>query len=67
MQGWKEEFPDIMQREKVYDLKIDPLIDEFEKFLESKWNGLPYRRQYDMTLDELYQMVTGLDYAEHNA
>ena len=47
--------------------KIDPLIDEFEKFLESKWNGLPYRRQYDMTLDELYQMVTGSDYAEHNA
>ena len=64
MQGWLEEFPDIMQREKVHGFeKIDPLINEFEQHLYKKWNGLPYRRQYDMTLDELYIMVTGQDYA----
>jgi len=67
MQGWREEFPNIMNREKVHGFeKIDPLIDEFEGFLYKKWDGLPYRRQYDMTLDELYIMVTGKNYAANS-
>jgi len=63
LQGWQEEFPNIIPREKLHGFeKIDPLINEFEKFLENKYKGLPYRRQYDMTLDELYYMVTGKGY-----
>ena len=64
LQGWQEEFPNVIPREKVHGFEnIDPLIDEFEKSLEKKYNGLPFRRQHEMTLDELYIMVTGSDYA----
>ena len=67
LQGWQEEFPNVIPREKLHGFeKVDPLINEFEKFLNNKFNGLPYRRQYEMSLDELYVMVTGQDYVANN-
>tara|TARA_B100000242_G_C42891282_1_gene413458 strand:- start:197 stop:799 length:603 start_codon:yes stop_codon:yes gene_type:complete len=67
LQGWQEEFPNVIPREKLHGFeKVDPLINEFEKFLNNKFKGLPYRRQYEMSLDELYVMVTGQDYVANN-
>lgn len=68
LQGWREEYPNVLPRNKVHGFEnIDPLINEFEKFLDYKFGGLIYRRQYEMTLDELYIMTTGQDYAANNA
>ena len=67
LQGWQEEFPNVIPREKLHGFeKVDPLINEFEKFLNNKFKGLPYRRQYEMSLDELYIMVTGQDYVAND-
>lgn len=66
-EGFSEEFPMmIKRRKKVGFEKCEDQIKEFEEFLKSKYNGLPYRRQSELTLDEMWIALTGKDYAANN-
>ena len=56
----------IKRRKKVGFEKCEDQIKEFEEFLKSKYNGLPYRRQSELTLDEMWIALTGKDYAANN-
>jgi len=56
--GYKEAYPDLLQRDKKTGMEpIDSLINEFERFLEKKNNGLPYRQVVPRTLDELRKEI----------
>jgi len=56
--GYREAYPDLLQRDKKTGMEqIDSLIDEFERFLEKKNNGLPYRQVVPKTLDELRKEI----------
>lgn len=62
--GYREAYPNLIERNKQTGFeKIDILVDEFENFLQQKYNGLPYRQSVDRTIDELYQDITGTNYA----
>jgi hypothetical protein len=61
--GFREMYPDLIERTKQTGFeKTDSLINEFELFLEKKYNGLPYRQVVDRTLDELWLEITGNNY-----
>jgi hypothetical protein len=56
--GYREAYPDLLQRDKKTGMEpIDSLINEFEQFLEKKYNGLPYRQVVPRTLDELRKEI----------
>ena len=40
---------------------------QIEDFLKVKYNGLPFRRQSELTLDEMWVALTGKDFAANNA
>jgi hypothetical protein len=64
--GFREIYPDLIERKKYTGFElIDPVIDEFEQFLLKKYNGnLPFRGFKDRSLDELWQEICGISYAE---
>lgn len=52
--GYREAFPDMLTRVKQTGFeKIDNIINEFEKFLEKRNNGLHYRQSCDRPFLEL--------------
>lgn len=60
--GYREAYPNMIDRVKKTGFeKIETLITEFEKHLEKKYNGLPYRSFFDRSLEdfnlELYGTV----------
>ena len=56
--GYKEAYPDLLERTKKTGMEpIDSLINEFEKFLEKKNNGLIYRQVVPRTLEELRKEI----------
>lgn len=60
--GYREAYPDLIQRTKHTGFeKITQITDEFEKFLEKKYQGLPYRQTVDRTLPQLYNEITNGD------
>jgi hypothetical protein len=69
MQGFLEEFPDMIPRQKKIGFEsCENIISEFEGFLEKKYNGLPYRRIYSQSLDEIWTNITGKPFnAANNA
>ena len=61
--GYREIYPDMIKRAKKTGFeKIDFIVNEFELFLQKKYNGLPYRQSVDMTLNELCVKITGKSY-----
>ena len=61
--GYREVYPDILERKKQTGFEnIDHLVVEFEKHLENKYNGFPYRQYVDRTLDQLWLDITGHAY-----
>ncbi len=66
-EGFSEEFPSMIpRRKKVGFEKCENIIKEFETFLHSKYNGLPFRRQSELSLDEMWIALTKKDYAANN-
>lgn len=58
--GYREAYTDLLERKKQTGFeKIDTLIDEFEKHLINKYNGLIYRGTHVRTLDQLWTEITG--------
>jgi hypothetical protein len=56
--GYREAYPDLLHRDKKTGMEpIDSLINEFERFLEKKNNGLLYRQVVPRTLDELKKEI----------
>ena len=56
--GFREMYPDLIERTKQTGFeKINTLIDEVEKKLIDKYNGLPYRQTVDRTMPEFYNMI----------
>lgn len=52
--GYREAYPDLIERTKQTGFeKIDFLVEEMEKFLIVKNNGLHYRNYYPRTIDNL--------------
>jgi hypothetical protein len=52
--GYREAFPDLIERKKKTGFETcDHLIIEFEQFLEKKYRGLPFRRYFDRTFDQV--------------
>lgn len=52
--GYRETYPDLIERRKQTGFeKVDPLINEFELFLKTKYKGLPFRQYVDRTIGEL--------------
>jgi hypothetical protein len=61
--GYREVYPELLDRKKQTGFeKIESLINEFELFLQKKYNGLPYRQFVDRTLDDLWLEITGQSY-----
>lgn len=61
--GYREAHPDLIERKKQTGFEqIDTLIDEFEKHLIKKYNGLIYRGTHIRTLDQLWTEITGHEY-----
>jgi hypothetical protein len=55
--GYREAYPDMISRIKKTGFEtVDPLIAEFEKYLATKYNGLPYRGTVIRTLDQILQL-----------
>jgi len=66
-EGFSSEFPDMIPRKKKVGFeKCEDVISEFESFLKKKYNGLPFRRQSEYTLDEMWFKITGKNYAANN-
>lgn len=60
MQGFKEAVPDLIPRKKKIGFEdCENLISEFDDFLYKKYNGHPFRRFEEFTLDEIYNKITG--------
>jgi hypothetical protein len=56
LQGYREAYPDMITRTKKTGFEyIDALAYEFEVFLKSKYNGLPYRNYYIRPFDKLLE------------
>lgn len=52
--GYREAFPDLIERRKQTGFEsCEVLISEFEKFIEEKYNGLPFRRYFDRSPDQV--------------
>lgn len=61
--GYREAYPDLIERKKQTGFEqIDTIIDEFEKHLIKKYNGLIYRGTHIRTLDQLWTEITGHEY-----
>lgn len=57
LQGYKEAYPEMINRVKKTGFEsIDPLIDSFEKHLEKKYNGLPFRGTVKRTMSQIRQL-----------
>jgi hypothetical protein len=57
LQGYKEVYPEMINRVKKTGFeKIDDLINDFEKHLETKYNGLPFRGTVSRTLSQIQQL-----------
>jgi hypothetical protein len=37
--------------------KIEPIINEFEKFLYKKYNGFPYRGIVQRSIEEIFKLL----------
>lgn len=58
--GYREVYPDLIDRKKQTGFeKTDSLVNEFELFLQKKYNGLPYRQYVDRTPDQLKLEILG--------
>ena len=58
--GYREAYPDLIERKKQTGFeKVDPLIDEFELFLQTKYKGLPYRQSVDRPITNLTNEILG--------
>jgi hypothetical protein len=56
--GYREAYPDMLQRIKKTGMEpIDELIDEFERFLEKKYSGLPFRQVVPRSLEQLRKEI----------
>lgn len=54
LMGYREVYPDLINRKKQTGFeKTDILVNEFELFLQKKYNGLPYRQSVDRTIEQL--------------
>jgi hypothetical protein len=58
--GYKEAFPEMLYRQKKTGFEnsyheLTALIDEYEKFLEKKYNGLPYRGNVTENVDDIFR------------
>jgi hypothetical protein len=52
--GYREAYSDLIDRKKQTGFeKINPLVDEFESFLQTKYKGLPYRQTATRTIMQL--------------
>lgn len=59
--GYREAFPELIDRKKQTGFeKTDLLVNEFESFLQTKYNGLPYRQSVDRTITELTTDILGI-------
>jgi hypothetical protein len=59
--GYREVYPDIIERKKQTGFeKVDPLINEFESFLHTKYSGYPYRQSVDRTITDLTTEILGI-------
>lgn len=57
--GYREAYPDMLMRTKKTGMEpIDSLINEFEKFLEKKYGGLPFRQVVPRSLEKLRKELT---------
>jgi hypothetical protein len=58
--GYREAYPDLIDRRKQTGFeKTDSLVNEFESFLQKKYNGLPYRQSVDRTPEQLKLEILG--------
>jgi hypothetical protein len=58
--GYREVYPDLIERKKQTGFeKIDSLTNEFESFLQKKYNALPYRQVVDRTPEQLRLEILG--------
>lgn len=56
--GYREAYPNLITRTKQTGFeKIDNLVSEFEKFLQQKFNGLPYRQTMDRSIPDLIKEI----------
>jgi hypothetical protein len=64
--GFSEVYPNLIYRKKQTGFElVDDLILEFESFLNKKYNGLPFRRFQDRTIDQVWLEITGKSYLEY--
>jgi hypothetical protein len=57
LQGYKEVYPEMINRVKKTGFEpIEPLITSFEKHLEKKYSGLPYRGTVKRTLSQIREL-----------
>jgi len=64
--GYREAYPDLIERKKQTGFeKTDSLVNEFESFLQKKYNGLPYRQTVDRTPDQLKLEILGNKHFTH--
>jgi hypothetical protein len=57
--GYREAYPDMLERTKKTGMEpIDELVNEFEKFLEKKYGGLPFRQVVPRSLEQLTRELT---------
>lgn len=58
--GFQELYPNILFRKKFTGFeKVDFIINDFEKSLSKKYNGLPFRQEVNRSLDNLWLEITG--------
>lgn len=58
--GYREAYPMLIPRQKKTGFEmIDGLIEEVEKELIVKFNGLPYRGYYDRSVQDLFTEIIG--------
>lgn len=60
--GYKEAFPEILYREKKTGFeggtsRIKTILNEYETFLEKKYNGLIYRGKFSESVDDMYKKM----------
>lgn len=60
LQGYKEVFPEMLERRKKNGMElVDDLINEFERYLSIKYNGLPYRGRTQKTWQQICTELLG--------
>lgn len=61
--GYRESFPDLIDRKKQTGFEnLETLVLELEEHFSKKYNGLPFRNNYERSLDDLYQEILGKDF-----